>query len=72
MPDQWTSQIFARILSHYHVILVSDKVDEKLVTDLHMQLARTMDDALRLAFDIMGQDAKVVVIPDGLGVVVED
>ena len=31
-----------------------------------------MDDALKLAFDIMGQDAKVVVIPDGLGVVVED
>lgn len=72
VPDQWTSQIFARILSHYHVILVSDKVDEKLVTDLHMQLARTMDDALKLAFDIMGEDAKVVVIPDGLGVVVED
>ena len=37
-----------------------------------MQLARTMDDALKLAFDIMGEDAKVAVIPDGLGVVVEE
>ncbi len=72
LPDQWTSQIFARILSHYHVILVSDQVDEKLVTDLHMQLARTMDQALDMAYDLMGKDAKVVVIPDGLGVVVED
>lgn len=71
LPDQWTAQIFARILSHYHVIMVSDQVDEKLVTDMHMQLARTMDEGIEKAYEIMGKDAKVVVIPDGLGVVVE-
>lgn len=71
LPDQWTAQIFARILSHYHVIMVSDQVDEKLVTDMHMQLARTMNEGIEKAYEIMGKDAKVVVIPDGLGVVVE-
>lgn len=71
LPDQWTAQIFARILSHYHVIMVSDQVDEKLITDMHMQLARTMDEGIEKAYEIMGKDAKVVVIPDGLGVVVE-
>ena len=52
--------------------MVSDQVDAKLVTDMHMQLARTMDEGIKKAYEIMGKDAKVVVIPDGLGVVVEN
>lgn len=71
VPDQWTSQIFARILSKYHVILVSDKVDPKLVTALHMEPAVNVAEALDKAFKIMDDDAKVAVIPDGLGVIVE-
>ena len=38
VPDQWTSQIFARILAHHKVIMVSDLVDPKLVKDMHMNL----------------------------------
>ena len=63
VPDQWTSQIFARIM-------VSDLVDPKLVKDMHMELASNVDEALAMAFKIKGNDAKVAVIPDGLGVVV--
>ena len=70
VPDQWTSQIFARILAHHKVILVSDLVDSQLVKDMHMDLATTVDEALEKAFEIKGKDAKVAVIPDGLGVVV--
>ena len=70
VPDQWTSQIFARILAHHKVILVSDLVDPQLVKDMHMDLATTVDEALEKAFEIKGKDAKVAVIPDGLGVVV--
>ena len=70
VPDQWTSQICARILAHHKVILVSDLVDPQLVKDMHMDLATTVDEALQKAFEIKGKDAKVAVIPDGLGVVV--
>ena len=70
VPDQWTSQIFARILAHHKVIMVSDLVDPKLVKDMHMELASNVDEALAMAFKIKGNDAKVAVIPDGLGVVV--
>ena len=70
LPDQWTSQIFARILAHHKVIMVSDLVDPKLVKDMHMELASNVDEALAMAFKIKGNDAKVAVIPDGLGVVV--
>ena len=71
VPEQWTSQILARILVHHKVILVSDLVDPKLVSGLHMELASTIDEALEKAFALKGRNAKVVVIPDGLGVVVE-
>jgi nickel-dependent lactate racemase len=71
VPDQWESQILARILSHHHVIMVSDLVKPELVTNMHMELARTFDDALRRAYEIQGRDAKVTVIPDGLAVIVD-
>lgn len=71
MPEQWTSQILARILTKYHVILVSDLLDPQIAANLHMKLVPTVDDALALAFQQMGKDARVVVIPDGLSVVVQ-
>ena len=71
-PEQWTSQILARILVHHKVILVSDLVDPKLVLGLHMELASTVDEALEKAFALKGKNAKVAVIPDGLGVVLEE
>ena len=56
----------------FYDILVSDLVDPKLVLGLHMELASTVDEALKKAFAFKGKDAKVAVIPDGLGVVVEE
>ncbi|ANK60549.1 nickel-dependent lactate racemase [Loigolactobacillus backii] len=70
IPDQWTAQIFARILVHHHVIFVSDLVDPELITSMHMDLATSLDQALEMAYQREGQDSKVVVIPDGLGVIV--
>ena len=43
VPDQWTSQILARILVHHHVIFVSDLVEESLITNMHMELAKTFE-----------------------------
>lgn len=71
VPDQWTSQILARILTKHHVIIVSDLVDPNLITSMHMELALTLDEAFEKAFARKGQDAKVTVIPDGLGVIVK-
>ncbi|WP_455539848.1 nickel-dependent lactate racemase [Terrisporobacter sp.] len=70
-PEQWTSQILARILVNHKVILVSDLVDPALVTGLHMESAKTIDEALNRAYEIKGHDAKVAVIPDGLSVIVK-
>lgn len=72
VPDQWTSQILARILVNHHVIVVSDLVEPSLITNMHMELATSIDDALASAFNREGTAAQVTVIPDGLGVIVKD
>ena len=71
IPDQWTSQILARILAHHRVIFVSDLVDPQLITSMHMELARSFPEALDRAYGYEGSDAKVTVIPDGLSVIVQ-
>ncbi|WP_229711460.1 nickel-dependent lactate racemase [Pectinatus frisingensis] len=71
VPEQWTSQILARILVHHHVILVSDLVDKKFVHGLHMEAADSIEQALERAFQLKGEKATVTVIPDGLSVIVK-
>ncbi len=71
VPEQWTSQILARILVHHPVILVSDLVDPALARGLHMELAKDVDTALERAYELKGEKARVAVIPDGLSVIVQ-
>ncbi|GBG95916.1 nickel-dependent lactate racemase [Lactococcus termiticola] len=69
IADQWTAQIFARILMHHHVLYVSE-ADDKLIEDFHMESFHDFDSAYKRAIEIEGEDAKVTVIPDGLAVTV--
>lgn len=70
IPDQWQSQIFARILKNYKVIYLSD-ADDQMVKDLHMTPAHSLEDALEMAEEMVGnKQAKITVIPDGVSVIV--
>lgn len=71
LPDQWTAQIFARILAHHPVILVTDLCDHEMIRAMHMTPAVSVDEAVQLAFDFKGPDARFAIIPDDLGVVVQ-
>ena len=68
IPEQWCAQIFARILKKHKVILVTTYLDHELVRKANMIPASTPDEALEMAYEIMGRDAEVVVIPDGVAV----
>ena len=50
--------------------MVTDLCDHQMLRDMHMTPVNTIEEALELAFKMKGADAKVAVIPDGLGVVV--
>ena len=70
IPDQWQSQIFARILKNYKVIYISDAEDQ-IVEDLHMTPAHSIEEALEKAEEMIGnKEAKIAVIPDGVSVIV--
>lgn len=70
VPDQWQTQIFLRVLKRASVIYVSDAPDE-MVRDLHMIPAHSIDEALKLAENILkNPNATVTAIPDGVSVMV--
>ena len=69
-PDQWEAQILLRILMKATVIYVSN-LDDKTVKDMHMIPAKSIDEAVKLAKQIVGKtNAKITAIPDGISVVV--
>lgn len=70
VADQWEAQILARVLMRCKVIMVTDRCDPKLIRDMHMLHARTLQDAMTMAEVLVGRDAKVAVIPDGVSVIV--
>ena len=68
ISEQWCAQIYSRILKKHRVILVTTYLDHDLVRKANMFPASTPDEALEMAYEMMGKDAKVVVIPDGVSV----
>ncbi|MBT7121638.1 MAG: nickel-dependent lactate racemase, partial [Clostridia bacterium] len=73
LPDQWEAQILARVLQKCKaVILVSSHVEPKLVTDMYMTHATSIEQALRIADELLGSREDIVVIPDGVGVIIEE
>ncbi len=69
LPDQWQSQILARVLATHTVVVVSD-LPAATISAMGMVPARDLAHALATAERIVGQDAQVLVIPDGVGIVV--
>ncbi|AEV30844.1 hypothetical protein SpiGrapes_3097 [Sphaerochaeta pleomorpha str. Grapes] len=68
--DQWQTQIFIRLLLKAQVIYVSEAPDE-IVRGLHMIPAHSLEEALKKAEKIVGNDkATITAIPDGVSVMV--
>lgn len=68
IAEQWCAQIYSRILKKHKVILVTTYLDHELVRKANMIPASSPDEALEMAYEMMGRDARVVVIPDGVAV----
>lgn len=68
ISEQWCPQIYARILKKHRIILVTTYLDHALVHRANMIPASTPDEALALAYEMKGTEARVVVIPDGVAV----
>lgn len=69
-PDQWESQILARILMHHKVIVVTRPEMQSIVEDMKMLYAPSLDAALKAAK--ASSSKKITVIPNGISVIVSN
>ena len=69
VPDQWESQILARILSRFHVVLVSE-ADPALVSAMKMHPAADLPQAIRIAEELLGHPGSITVIPEGISTII--
>ena len=69
VPDQWESQILARILSRFRVVLVS-QCDPALVRAMKMHPAADLSEALQIAENLLGYTGTVTVIPEGISSII--
>ena len=70
--DQWEAQLLARVMLKANVIVATGEENRSLVESMHMRWAASPEDALAIAHALVGQNAKIAVIPDGVGVIVEE
>jgi nickel-dependent lactate racemase len=69
-PDQWQYQILLRMMEQHRIIFVSDPTMQQTLEEMHLEYAPTLEEALDRAFGEKGEDAHLVVIPDGIAVMV--
>ncbi|NCC69883.1 MAG: nickel-dependent lactate racemase, partial [Clostridia bacterium] len=70
IPDQWQSQVFARILINFKVIFVSRPELKEVIEDMKMTYAQSLQEALALAKS-WGKKS-VTVVPNGVSVIVKE
>lgn len=68
VPEQWCVQIYVRILKRNKVILVTSFLSHESVHKANMIPASSLDEAMQIAYELKGKDAKVAVIPDGVAI----
>ena len=71
IPDQWESQILARILMKHRVIFVSRPEMETTLREMKLDYAPDLPAAIAMAKADRGEDAEVTVIPNGISVMVK-
>ena len=70
VPDQWESQILARILIHHKLIVVSRPEMKDIIEDMKITYAESLDKALEIAgYD---ENTSLTIIPNGISVIIKD
>ena len=70
VPDQWATQIMARIQCKHKVIFVTAPAQHEVLRRMGFAVVETFEEALTQAEATVGKEAKITVIPDGVAVIV--
>lgn len=71
IPDQWESQILARILMKHRVIFVSRPEMEQTLREMKLDYAPDLETALTMAKRDRADAAAITLIPNGISVIVK-
>ena len=71
VPDQWQSQILARVMLAHKVVFVSDAGVKDQILKMKMGYADTLEQAFAAAIQEKGKNCKLTIIPDGVSVIVK-
>ncbi len=71
IPDQWESQILCRVLLKTKAVIYISDVDDEIVETFHMIPAKSLDEAMKKADELMCNDSSITVIPNGISVFVK-
>lgn len=72
IPDQWESQILARILMKHRIIFVSRPEMAQTLREMKLDYAPNLPTALSMARKDKGDDATLTIIPNGISVIVKN
>lgn len=72
IPDQWESQILARILMKHKVIFVSRPEMEQTLLEMKLLYAPDLAAAIAMAKQDKGENAAITLIPNGISVMVKE
>ena len=71
IPDQWESQILARILMKHRVIFVSRPEMEVTLREMKLDYAPDLPAAIAMAKQDKGEHAEITIIPNGISVIIK-
>lgn len=71
VPDQWETQILARIMLKFKVIMITDPAQRQIVEDMGMDWAKNLEEAVKKAEKMVKVESpSITAIPDGVSVIV--
>lgn len=70
IPDQWATQIMARVLLKHKVIFVTEECNRRMIEDMGFATAATIEEAIAAAEAVTGSQSTITVIPDGVATIV--
>lgn len=71
IADQWESQILCRVLLKTKAVIYISDLEDELVETFHMIPAKSLDEAIKKADELMGKDSTITVIPNGISVFIK-
>ena len=70
-PDQWESQVLARVMIKHKIIFVCNEKMRPYAEKMKFLTACNLNEAYNMAIGLKGENAALTIIPDGISVIVE-